>query len=199
MEKIIFKGCITVNSDLLTKILHVKEIRIQHWLVECQKFSDRSMVNDRLISFDEIFEMVMNNSLDVILPPNFIKPPPKNPLPKLNPMPGPTASKRGKKRKLDKATGDHIIKNAAPITEFLIKESKDWRQDFAGKCLSDRPKWDNTIFICARWSWIRSECFVDCNNNASHVRACTVPQAKRTKFKKYLGKVHGDKSPSSLA
>ena len=100
MEKIIFKGCITVNSDLLTKILHVKEIRIQHWLVECQKFSDRSMVNDRLISFDEIFEMVMNNSLDVILPPNFIKPPPKNPLPKLNPMPGLNSKQKGQEEEI---------------------------------------------------------------------------------------------------
>jgi hypothetical protein len=201
MEKIICKGCIAADIDLPTKILYAMEIRIQRWLAECQKFSNRSMVNNRLISFDKIFEMVMNSPLNVILPPNFIKPPPKNPLPELNPTPGLNSKQKGegKKRKSDKATGDRIIKNAAPITEFLIKESKDWRQDFAGKCLSDRPKWDNTIFICARWSWIRSECFVDCNNNASHVRACTVPQAKRTKFKKYLGKVHGDKSPSSLA
>ncbi len=94
------------------------------------------MVNDRLVSFDEIFNMVMNSSLNVILPPNFIKPPPKNPSPELNPMQGLDGNqkRKGKKRKSDKATGDRIIKNAAPITEFLIKESKDWRRDFAGKC-----------------------------------------------------------------
>ena len=37
------------------------------------------MVNDRLVCFDEVFEMAMNCSLNVTLPPNFIKSPPKNP------------------------------------------------------------------------------------------------------------------------
>ena len=82
------------------------------------------MVNDRLVSFDEIFKMVMNSSLNVILPPNFIKPPPKIPSPEPNPTPGQDKRGKGKKRKSDGAN-DRIIKNAAPITEFLIKESKD--------------------------------------------------------------------------
>ena len=145
-EKIIFKGRFAANSDLPTKILYAMKIRIQRWLAECQKFSDRSMVNDRLVSFDENFEMVMNSSLNVILPPNFIKPPPKIPSPKPNPTPGQDKKGKGKKRKSDKATGDCIIKNATPITKCLIKESKDWRRDFAGKCLTDCPKWDDTFF-----------------------------------------------------
>jgi hypothetical protein len=45
------------------------------------------MVNNCLVSFNKIFKMVMNSSLNVILPPNFIKPPPKNPSPELNPTP----------------------------------------------------------------------------------------------------------------
>jgi hypothetical protein len=199
-EKIVFKRRIAADSDLPTNILYAMEIRIQRWLAECQTFSERSMVNDRLISFDKIFKMVMNSSLNVILLPNFIEPPPKNPSPKLNPTPGLDSKQKGKgkKRKSDEANGDHIIKNAAPITKFLIKESEDWRQNFAGKCSSDHPKWDNTIFMCAHW-WICDECFVDCNNKASHVGACVVPQAKRTEFKKYLEKVCRENSPSSLA
>jgi hypothetical protein len=155
------------------------------------------MVNDRLVSFDEIFKMVMNSSLNVILPPNFIKPPPKIQSPKPSPTPGQDKKGNGKKRKSDKSN-DHIIKNAAPITEFLIKESEDWRRDFAGKCSTDRPKWDDTFFMCARWH-IRGECFVDCNSKASHAGACAVPQAKRTEFKKYLDKVCRENSPSSSA
>jgi hypothetical protein len=201
-EKIIFKGRIAANSDLPTKILYAMEIRIQRWLVEYQKFSDRSMVNDRLVSFHKIFKIIINSSLNVILPPNFIKPPLKNPSPKLNPTPGLNSKQKGKregkKRKLDEATGDRIIKNAAPITKFPIKESKDWRRDFGGKCSTDCPKWDDTIFMCARW-WIHGECIVDYNNKASHVGACTVPLAKRTEFKKYLKKVFRENSPSSLA
>ncbi len=104
------------------------------------------MVNDHLVSFNEIFKMIMNSSLNVILPPSFIKPPPKNPSPEPNPTPGHDSKQNGKgeERKLNKSTGDSIIKNAALITEFLIKEGKDWKQDFAGKCSSDCPKWDNS-------------------------------------------------------
>jgi len=78
-EKIIFKGRIAANGDLPTKILYAMEIRIQRWLGECEKYEDCLMVNDRLVCFDEVFEMVMNCSLNVTLPPNFIKSPPKNP------------------------------------------------------------------------------------------------------------------------
>jgi len=60
-EKIIFKGSIATDSDLPTKILYAMEIRIQRWLTECQNFSDRWMVNDRLVSFDKIFKMVMSH------------------------------------------------------------------------------------------------------------------------------------------
>ena len=105
-EKIVFKECIASNSDLPTKILYAMEIRIQHWLAKCQKLIDRSMVNNRLISFDKKFEMVMNSPLNVILPPNFIKPPPKNPSPELNPTQGLDSKqkRKGKKRKSDEAT-----------------------------------------------------------------------------------------------
>ena len=43
-----------------------------------QKIEDRLMVNDRLVSFNKVFKMIMNHSLNVTLPPNFIKSPPKN-------------------------------------------------------------------------------------------------------------------------
>jgi hypothetical protein len=31
------------------------------------------MVNDRLVCFNEVFEMVMNSTINVTLPPNFVK------------------------------------------------------------------------------------------------------------------------------
>ena len=98
-EKIIFKGRIAADSDLPTKVLYAMEINTQRWLVECQKFSDRSMVNDRLISFDKIFKMVINSSINVILPPNFIKPPPRTHRPNSTPRRGSTASKMERGRK----------------------------------------------------------------------------------------------------
>jgi hypothetical protein len=79
LEKIIFKGRIASDSELPAKILYALEIRIQRWLGECLKFKDRLMVNDRLVCFDEVFEMVMKSTINVTLPPNFFKPAPKFP------------------------------------------------------------------------------------------------------------------------
>jgi hypothetical protein len=200
LEKNIFKGCIAADSKLPAKILYAMEIQIQHWLGECLKFNNRSMANDCIVSFDEVFEMVMNSTINITLPPNFIKPTPKNPPTTTNITPtGEDGKQKGrKKRKSDDVDGERLIKNVAPISELLIKDGKNWKQHFARKCSKDCPKWDDTTFMCARWH-IRGECFVDCNNKASHVGACAVPPAKRKEFKAYLTKICRENKPSPLA
>jgi hypothetical protein len=202
LEKIIFKGRIAADSKLPEKILYAIEIRIQPWLGECVKFEDPSMVNDRLIFFDEVFEMVMNSTMNVTLPPNFVKPTPKISPTSNNVMPAGEDGKQkgGKKRKSGEVDGERITKNVAPISEFLMKDGKNWKQQhFAGKCSKDCPKWDDTTFMCARWH-IHGECFVDCNNKASHVEACAIPPAKCKEFKAYIAKVcREENAPSPSA
>jgi hypothetical protein len=163
-KKIIFKGHIASNSKLPAKILYALEIRIQRWLGKCLKFKDRSMVNNRLVCFDEVFEMVMNSTINVTLPPNFVKPAPKSPPTSTGAasVEGDGKKNGGKKRKSGKIDGERIVKNPAPISEILMKDGKNWKEHFASKCSKDRPKWDDTTFMCARWH-IRGECFVDCN------------------------------------
>jgi hypothetical protein len=199
-EKIIFKGRIAADRELLAKILYALKIRIQRWLGECLKFEDRSMVNDRLVCFDEVFEMVMNSTINVILPPNFVKPAPKASPTSTDVMSpdGDGKKKKGRKRKSGDVEGERITKNPAPISKFLLKDGRYWKEHFAGKCSKDRPKWDNTIFMCARWH-IHGECFVDCHNKASHVGASAVPQAKKDEFLAYITKVCRENTPSSSA
>ena len=128
-KRIIFKGRIAADGNLPAKILYAMEIHIQHWLGECEKYKDHSMVNDRLVCFDEVFEMVMNCTLNVTLPPNFIKSPPKNPtvMPHGVEDEDGKGRKKGKKRKRGDGNEDRIIKNTAPITKFLMKEGKSGR------------------------------------------------------------------------
>jgi hypothetical protein len=199
-EKIIFKGRIAADSKLPAKILYAMKIWIQHWLGECLKFKDWLMVNNCLVSFDEVFEMVMNSTMNVSLPPNFVKPTPKNSPTSNNVMPAREDGKRkgGKKRKSGKADGERITKNVVPIPEFLMKDGKNWKEHFSGKCSKDHPKWDNTTFMCVRWH-IRGECFVDCSNKAIHVGACAVPPVKHNKFKAYITKVCWENNPSPSA
>jgi hypothetical protein len=112
-EKIIFKGRIASDRKLPAKILYALEIRIQCWLGECLKFEDRSMVNDRLVCFDKVFEMVMNSTINVTLPPNFGWPQSPLLLPPLVPCtPRATAKRRGGRRgSQETSTG-----NASPRT-----------------------------------------------------------------------------------
>ena len=141
-------------------------------LENAKKIEDCLMVNDRLVGFDKVFEMVMNDSLNVTLPPNFIKSPPKNPMTTTTVRPPPV-----------------------PITEFLMKEDEIWKRDFSGKCSRYRPKWnDSGAFMCARW-WMRGKCFCNCNNKARHVGASTIPQVKHDKFSTYIAKVCRENSP----
>ena len=194
VEKIVFKGRIAADSKILTKILYAMEIWIQRWLGECEKYEDRLMVNNHLVCFNEVLEMVMNCILNVVLPPNFIKSNPKNPT-VTPPGAGDDDKKRNKKeqkRKRGDEEDARITKNTEPITEFLMKQGEIWKRDFAGKCSRYQPKWGEE-WMCARWN-IRSECFVDCNNKRSHVGASAVPQAKRDEFKTYITKVSRENS-----
>jgi hypothetical protein len=90
------------------------------------------------------------------------------------------------------------VKNPAPISEFLMKDGENWKEHFAGKCSKVHPKWEDTTFMCARWH-IRGECFVNCNNKASHIGASAVPQAKKDNFQAYITKVHQENNLSPLA
>jgi hypothetical protein len=200
-EKIIFKGRIAADRELPAKIIYALEIRIQRWLGECLKFDDRSMVNDRLVRFDEVFEMVMNSTTNVILPPNFVKPTSTASPTSSNVMSpdGDGKRKRGKeKRKAADVERERITKNIEPIPEFSLKAGENWKEHFAGKCSNDCPKWDDKIFMCARW-YIRGECFIDCTNKASHVCASAVPQAKKDAFRAYITKVRRENTPPSAA
>jgi hypothetical protein len=109
------------------------------------------MVNDYLVCFDKDLETVLSSSLNVTLPPNFIKPSPKKPMPELAHKPGDDGKQKNNKRKTNKVREERVIKNAAPITEFLMKDDEIWKCNFAGKCMRDCPKWDNNTCICARW------------------------------------------------
>ena len=137
------------------------------------------MVKDRLVCFDEVFEMVMNHSLNMTLPPNFIKSPPKNPTTTTTVTPPGDNDKQWggkKKRKRNDNNGDRIIKNSAPITEFLMKEDEIWRQDFTGKCSRDHPKWkDSVVFMCACW-WIRGECFATATTKQATLEQALPPK-----------------------
>ena len=147
------------------------------------------MIDDRLVNFDPVVESVLNSTLTIVLPPNFIVTPSKPTNPTVVPPGDDTKKKNPKKRKSgDGNSNDRIVKNNDPIKDFLLREGEDWSRDYAGKSTGDRPKYGNTDWVCARW-WVKGQCFRDCGNKASHVGASNFPSAKRSEFQAYLTKV----------
>ena len=195
-DKITFKTRIAGDKEFATKFIFAVEIRIQRWLRACMTYADRSMIDDRLVNFDPVIESVLNSTLNIVLPPNFIVTPTTKPTnPTVVPPGDDTKKKTPKKRKAADDDNDRIATNTAPVKEFLLKEGEDWSRDYAGKCTRDRPKWGDSDWMCARW-YVKGKCFRDCTNKASHVGANDIPAAKRTEFKAYLVKVRGEMTPN---
>ena len=189
---------IAANVEFAAKFIYAMEIQIQHWLEEYQKIDDRSMVKDRIVDFNPLIKMVLNSSMNVTLPPNFnVKSATGTPdtitnlKRKLNKV-----DDRGRKKRKNNEGEGRIVKNPSPINEFLIKESEDWKKDFAGRCMRDRPKWDDKTFMCTRW-FIHREYFCDCFNKASHMGASDVSTTKHNGFKAFIGKVRRENTTAS--
>lgn len=78
------------------------------------------MVNDLLVSFDEVFKMVMNHTLNIILPPNFIETPPKNPtvIPPVAKDNDRNGRRKGAKRKQGDGNNNHTTKTPSQLLNF---------------------------------------------------------------------------------
>ena len=156
-DKIVFKTRITGNKEFATKFIFAVEICIQRWLRACMMYDDRSMINVLLVNFNPIIKSVLNSTLNIVLPPNFIVAPTTKQTNTTIVLPGDdTKKKNPRKRKSTDGNNDNnrMVKNTAPIKEFLLKQGEDWSKDFARKRTGDCPKWGDTDWMCARW-WVK--------------------------------------------
>ena len=146
-DKIVFKTCIAGDKEFATKFIFAIEIRIQCWLRACMRYNNQSMINNRLVNFNPIIESMLNSTLNIVLPPNFIVASTTKQTNTTVVLPGDDTRKKNP-RKSKTANGNnnnnHMVKNTAPVKEFLLKEGEDWSKDFAGKRTGDCPKWGNT-------------------------------------------------------
>jgi len=95
------------------------------------------------------------------------------------------------KRDGDARERSEYIENRHQIEEFKMRESENWKTDYCGKCIDDRPAWKGKGKMCPRWH-IKGDCFEDCAHAASHVSDDEVSEEKREEFRYYLEKVRND-------
>lgn len=126
---------IAADVEFAAKFIYAMEIRIQHWLGECQKFDDRSMVNNRMVDFDPLIEMVLKSSMNVTLPPNFVD---KSTIKTPDTTTGSNRKledgddHRGNKKGKNNDGEGRIVKNLSPINDFLMNDNENWKKDFFG-------------------------------------------------------------------
>ena len=76
-------------------------------------------------------------------------------------------SKPSKKQKTKNASENRKVDNKKPVPECICKESEDYREKFAGKHCTKRPKIGN-FPMCVRFH-AKGFCFSDCINKSSHL------------------------------
>jgi hypothetical protein len=113
---------ITADVEFAAEFIYAMEIRIQSWLGECQKFNDRSMVNDRIVDFDPLIKMVLSSSLL----PNFIVKSATETLDTTTSLKRKLDKgddRRGKKKRKNNDGEGRIVKKLSPINGFLMTDS----------------------------------------------------------------------------
>lgn len=155
----------------------------------------RTQVDDSILNFTPIIEMVCFGTFNVTLPITFM-------MPKDKEDPSPKAGSGGNKRQADKKDDNdgqpkkrgrtlgregNRVKNDSPPDSCKMKEGETWATHFANKGLQDRVDWNSTCKMCPRWH-IRGFCFADCVNKESHVGSGEIPAEKITKFKEFMQK-----------
>ena len=177
-EKTILKAKIVEDKLLPAKILFNVDSKNQRWLRSCMEANDRSEVNDNIIDFRSLVELVLNGQFVQTLPPVFTMTARKD-----DEKGGDPPYKKAKKE--NDSEKERVIKNETQIEGFKMKSGKKW-DHFCGACADSTPDW-GTKKMCHRWH-IRGYCFSDCRNKASHAEKGEISKEKETEFLTWMGK-----------
>ena len=178
------KGCIVNDPTLIAKILYTVDTRSQLWASYLVQAEDREDVSDNILDLTPVLNDVVLGQLHVTLPATFT-------IAKVTKDDAHENEEPKTKRKKGAPGGDlekkRSVTNKNIPTEFRLQEGESYKKVFAGRCVQDRPKWDDTCTMCTRW-WIIGVCYADCRNIKSHVESDQLPSNKRSAFIEFLEK-----------
>ena len=92
--------------------------------------------------------------------------------------------KPAKKQKTNNENEDRKVDNKKPVPEWICKESEDYRETFAGKHCTKRPKIGN-FSMCVRFH-TKGFCFSDCINESSHLPGQDLPQNIKKSYSNFI-------------
>ena len=176
------------DEKFVASFLYRVDKRIQEFLLDCRRLSDREFVNDRMIEFGHIVDDVRMGQFHTYLPPNFFFSDAESKKRKSDqlddestPVPAPVPSGGGGKGGKD---SKKKIENKGPLPALQLSNEEFQKVKGNMAILTLRPKWGNKA-MCHRFHSF-GHCYGSCGNAASHVDSNKVEEAKRAEYEEWV-------------
>jgi hypothetical protein len=187
---------IALNEWLTACFLFAIDKHFQRWLNKCKRARIlRADVNDRIIDFSDVIELILNGTFTMPLPPSFKRINSKAAINKRssNDLAKEDSKKEQKSDKKEKQEKLVIVKNKHQHKSFKMNQNKSWKRFFKSAYIDSRPSWDGkkTKKMCIKWH-IHGECFENCNRKESHVPKEDIPPAKVKEMCAFMAKCRSE-------
>ncbi len=136
-------------------------------------------MDDRIIDFSNVIELVLNGTFTMPLLPSFQRINSKAAINKCsgNDLAKEDSKKMQKSDKTEKQEKLVIVKNKHQQESFKMKQNESWKRNLKSAYIDSRPSWGGkkTKKMCIKWH-IHGECFDNCNRKESYVPKISFPQ-----------------------
>ena len=174
------------NKAFAAEFLFSLDTRIQIWLQQCEKESDRDMVDNELIDFSDDLNRVLMRTFSITLPKEIkekIEGTTTAPSQSENNLTSHMGLPKGKRRKLENGHSSQL-ENEGKTDSWIVDQAEyDKRFRHNSTALSKRPKFRG-CFMCHRWH-LKGYCFKNCNNKCSHIPSSSIPQDVKEKYESW--------------
>ncbi len=148
-------------------------------------------MNDRIIDFSNVIELVLNGTFTMPLPPSFQRINSKAAINKRsgNDLAKEDSKKKQKSYKKEKQEKLVVVKSEHQHKSFKMKQNKSWKRNFKSAYIDIRPGWDSkkTKKICIKWH-IQRECYDNCDRKESYTPKDDIPPAKVKEMCAFMAK-----------
>ena len=187
-----------VDTEFMSKFLLAIDKRFQLWFENCMTLNARTDVEDGILNFIPLIDMVRFGTFDLRLPLTFKLEVEKSESPKANKRAGGVGGQQegtggNKNNNKKQKQSEPRIPNSTQPEQFKMRTGETWPTTFANKNIQGRVQWDandETIKMCPRW-FTGGYCFANCHHKSSHVTADEIPADKMSAYKAFIDNIRG--------
>ena len=169
------------DHEFIAKFMCAVDHRLYQWLLQCCTKSSVEETTLHLLDYSTLFEDIIMNRFQYILPLAIIrvrKPPP----PPLDSTPAGGDRDRKKPKRAEQ------VKNENPVEEWKLRQGERWDLVFRSKS-GEAPMLSMGCKLCLKF-WVKGLCYTDCKNRASHVQ--TLSEEDRSLAMAYITELRGE-------